>query len=179
MGSCVRIPSDRADGEARVRTHPLLDRRDHHARIDGDRTARMGEHGVKIELSHLRQIGRELRHFNEHQFERLAIRRGHIAIAAYQPRHPRPINQLAGKLQVKRRQRQRPIVGDLRGRSTPAKNHDRPKGRVVDGPSRRRDEPSAAQPRAPQNVLGSQLNRFLAGQIEPHPVHIRLVDDVR
>ena len=29
-----------------------------------------------------------------------------------------------------------------------------------------------------QNVLGLRLDRFLAGQIEPHPVHVRLVDDV-
>jgi hypothetical protein len=45
----------------RERARALLDRRDHHASIDGDRPFLVGENGIEIELPHLRQVRRELR----------------------------------------------------------------------------------------------------------------------
>ena len=86
-----------------------------------------------------RSVGGKLRHFDEHQFDCLPVRRRKIPITAEQPRDARPIDQVAGKLQVKRRQRQRFIVRDLDGRSAPAKNHDRPKGRVMQEERAKRD----------------------------------------
>jgi hypothetical protein len=66
----------RPDGETRLRTRFRFNRRDHHAGIDGDRPFLVGENGIEIELPHLRQVGRELGHFDEHQFERLAVAGG-------------------------------------------------------------------------------------------------------
>ena len=39
---------------------------------------------IEVELPHLRQVGRELRDFDEHQFERLPVRRRNVAVAAEQ-----------------------------------------------------------------------------------------------
>ena len=58
------------DGEARMagRAAPRrFERRDQHAGVDGDDAALVGEHGVEIELAHLRQVGGQLRQLDQEQ----------------------------------------------------------------------------------------------------------------
>ena len=172
-----------------------FDRRHRHARIDGDEAVLVGQHRVEIELAHLRQIGSQLRELDQQERDGVGICGRNVAVGLEHARHPGARDQLAGKLEIERRQRQRLVADDLDRGPAAAEHDDRAEGRIVGDPrdqfarfrtqNHRMDRHAGDASIRPHCVrsredIGDRLaHRAFAGEVEPHATDLGLVHDVR
>ena len=166
-----------------------------HAGIDGDDAALVGEHGVEIDLAHLRQISGKLRELDQEQRDGVDVRGRHVAVSLQHAGDPGASDQVAGQREIERRQRQRLVGDDLDRGAAAAKYDDRAEGRIVrnsgDQLARVRAHDHRMErhagdarirsrgPRPREDIGDGLAHRRLVGEVEPYAAHLRFVNDIR
>jgi len=167
---------------------------DQNTRINGDHAGLIREHRIEIDLANFREVGGELRQFDEKERNRGFVCRGNIAVGLKNARDARSRDEPARQRQVQRRQRQRLVIDDFDGGAALAEHNDRAEGRIVGHADnqfarlrtdhhRKYHHPDDASvrfggARPVENVGRGLAHRLLAGEVEPYAPDIRFVHDV-